>query len=71
LILNAAFLGNLSQEDQRILGFGNKNNFVPAHEKPGRHETLQRAFTFALDIDLRARNLHERVMARLKRTFKR
>jgi Phytanoyl-CoA dioxygenase (PhyH) len=71
LILNAAFLGKLSPEDQKILGFGNKHNFVPAHQKPGRHETLQRAFTFALDIDLRARNLHERVIARLKRTFKR
>jgi len=71
LILNAAFLGNLSQEDQRILGFGNKHNFRPAHEKPSRHETLQTAFTFVLDIDLRARNLHERVIARLKRTFKR
>ncbi len=30
LLLNAAFLGNLSAEDQRILGFGNKTNFVPA-----------------------------------------
>ena len=71
LILNAAFLGNLSQEDQRILGFGNKHNFVPAHVKPARHKALQSAFTFALDIDLRARNFHERVIARLKRTFKR
>lgn len=71
LLLNAAFLGNLSQEDQRILGFGNKQRFVPAHEKPAKHKALQTAFTFALDMDLRARNLHERVIARLKRTFKR
>ncbi len=71
LILNAAFLGNLSPEDQQILGFGNKRNFIPAHEKPGRHEALQNLFTLALDIDLRARNLHERVIARLKRTLKR
>ena len=27
LLLNAAFLGGLSPEDQRILGFGNKTNY--------------------------------------------
>src|SRR5882672_6334614 len=27
LLLNAAFLGNLSSDDQRILGFGNKTNY--------------------------------------------
>ena len=69
LILNAAFLGNLSQGDQRILGFGNKQRFLPAHAKPTRYNALQNVFTFALDIDLRARNLHERLIARLKRTF--
>ncbi len=71
LILNAAFLGSLTAEDQRILGFGNKQNFVPAHEKPGKHLILQRVFTFAFDIELRAQNFHERLVARLKRTFKR
>src|SRR6185312_4671159 len=30
LLLNAAFLGNLTSEDTRILGFGNKTNFLPA-----------------------------------------
>lgn len=71
LILNAAFLGNLTVEEQRILGFGNKQNFIPAHEKPGKHMILQRVFTFAFDIELRAQNFHERLVARLKRTFKR
>ena len=71
LLLNAAFLGNLTAEDQRILGFGNKQNFVPAHEKPAKHTALQRAFTFAFDVELRARNFQERLIARLNRTLKR
>ena len=36
LLLNAAFLGNLSAEDQRILGFGNKQNFIQAFSRPTR-----------------------------------
>jgi hypothetical protein len=71
LLLNAAFLGDLTAEDRRILGFGNKQNFIPAHEKPAKHTTLQRAFTFAFDVELRTRNFHERVTARLKRILKR
>ena len=33
LRLNAAFLGDLSDEDRRILGFGNKTNFQHAFER--------------------------------------
>ncbi|HVS20259.1 MAG TPA: phytanoyl-CoA dioxygenase family protein [Pyrinomonadaceae bacterium] len=36
LLLNAAFLGDLSAEDQRILGFGNKTNFQAAFERLDR-----------------------------------
>ena len=71
LLLNAAFLGNITVEDQRILGFGNKQNYIAAHEKPAKHSALQRAFTAAFDVELRARNFHERLMARLNRTFRR
>lgn len=71
LILNAAFLGNLTAEDRRILGFGNKQNFVAAHEKPRKHTALQGVFTFAFDVELRARSFQERLIARLNRTLKR
>ena len=71
LLLNAAFLGNLSAEDQRLLGFGNKVHFIPAYERPEKHAALQRVFTGAFDLELRARNLHERIVARLHRTLKR
>jgi hypothetical protein len=33
LLLNAVFLGHLSPEDQRILGFGNKANYIHAFER--------------------------------------
>jgi len=71
LLLNAAFLGNLSAADQRLLGFGNKVHFIPAYEPPEKHAALQRVFTRAFDLELRARNLHERIVARLNRTLKR
>jgi hypothetical protein len=71
LLLNAAFLGGLSADDQRFLGFGNKQNYIPAHVKPAKHTTLQRAFTVAFDLELRARNFHERLIARLKRSLNR
>ena len=67
LLLNAAFLGGLLEEDQRILGFGNKTNFLPAFE---RHETppvLYRALGATLNIHLSLKNLFERVAARLHR----
>ena len=67
LLLNAAFLGNLSSEDQRILGFGNKTNYLAAFERKPRHTTLQSAFRGALEVTIRANAFRERVAARLKR----
>ena len=69
LILNAAFLGNLSAEDQRILGFGNKTNFQPAFEQPVRTPIGYGIFNAAFNAQLRLGNLAERISARLKRTF--
>jgi hypothetical protein len=42
LLLNAAFLGNLSQDDQRFLGFGNKTNFIRAYVRPAEPPLLYR-----------------------------
>jgi hypothetical protein len=68
LLLNAAFLGNLSEEDRNILGFGDKSNYIPAFERPSRHKTLHRAFSRMHDANLRLDDLRERVRARLDRT---
>ena len=67
LLLNAAFLGNLSEEDQRILGFGNKTNYLHAFERAPKHTKLQDTFRGALEIAIRASAFRERVAARLKR----
>lgn len=52
LLLNAAFLGGLSDEDRRVLGFGNKTNyqehFERAHRHPRFHALLERAYTAKL-----------------------
>jgi phytanoyl-CoA dioxygenase PhyH len=41
LILNAAFLGNLTAEDQRVLGFGDKRNYQHGFERRRRHPMLE------------------------------
>src|SRR5712692_4347777 len=64
LLLNAAFLGNLSDEDRRILGFGNKTNFVPAFERQDRPASYD-AFSFAHNAGLVIRELRERIITRL------
>jgi hypothetical protein len=70
LLLNAAFLGNLSEEDRQILGFGDKTNYMPAFERPSRHKRLHAALTRIHDANLRLTDFRERVAARLSRRLK-
>lgn len=67
LILNAAFLGNLSDEDQRILGFGNKVRFNAAFTQPGAPSLLYRTFQSAHTAQLHLKDLRGRVNARIRR----
>jgi hypothetical protein len=69
LLLNAAFLGGLSSEDERILGFGDKRRYVPAFRRRSRHEGLEKAFLVAFETKLRVGESLERVIARLQRTW--
>jgi ectoine hydroxylase-related dioxygenase (phytanoyl-CoA dioxygenase family) len=71
LLLNAAFLGNLSDEDRHILGFGNKRNFIPAFERRGRPSALYYFFGAAFNVQLRLSNLRERVSAKLRQLTRR
>lgn len=67
LLLNAAFLGNLSAEDERVLGFGDKRNYQPAfvrHEKPS---LLHRIMSASNEAQTRLQLLRERISARLER----
>jgi hypothetical protein len=67
LQLNAAFLGNLSDEDRRILGFGNTTNFQPAYARRPRDTYFQRLVGRSYDAKLFWGEFHQRVNAKLKR----
>jgi hypothetical protein len=66
LLLNAAFLGNLTAEDQRILGFGNKTNYIPAFERPAKHKLLHGLFSTVHNVNLRVQDIRVRLTTKLK-----
>jgi hypothetical protein len=70
LLLNAAFLGNLSEEDRRILGFGNKTNFQPAFERPDGPPFSYRAFCVSHNARIRMLRLRDRALAIFKRAWR-
>jgi len=69
LLLNAAFLGGLSEEDYRILGFGNKTNYLPAFERYLKPPLLYSAFCTGYEAHLQLKDLLERITVRLKRLW--
>jgi hypothetical protein len=71
LILNAAFLGGLSEEDRRILGFGNKQNYTRNFVRDSPYSGTQKVFQRVVDARLLLDNLTERVRARLTRLRRR
>lgn len=52
LLLNTAFLGNLTTEDQRVLGFGDKRNYQPGFERRRRHPMLEAMSRSLLEASL-------------------
>jgi hypothetical protein len=60
LILNAAFLGGLSAEEQRILGFGNQSQYQVGHATEVRHPRLQAAMTWLYQTYLSAEHRMQR-----------
>ncbi|HAF23697.1 MAG TPA: phytanoyl-CoA dioxygenase [Blastocatellia bacterium] len=69
LLLNSAFLGNLSDDDQRILGFGDKRNFLPAFERSSKPPTSYAAYHAVFDTQLFLKDVVGRINSRLKRIF--
>jgi len=69
LLLNAAFLGDLTEEDRRILGFGDKTNYIPHFQREPKHESFQRTMSAAFDTKLRVDELQSRVAGRMKRVL--
>ena len=70
LLLNAAFLGDLSEDDRRILGFGNKTNFQPAFERPDGPPLSYRAFCASYAARIRLLRLRDRAVAIFKRAWR-
>jgi hypothetical protein len=70
LFLNAAFLGGLSQEDQRILGFGNKTNFQPGFARHENPPPAYYAYRASLEVSLRLQQFRERMAARWRRALR-
>jgi len=69
LLLNAAFLGDLTEDDQRILGFGNKTNFRPAFTREATPSVFYRAMSRGYNAELKLKKLKEMIGARLKRAI--
>lgn len=67
LLLNAAFLGDLSEEDERILGFGDKRNYRAAFVRHDEPSILYRLYSASLGAEVRIRDLKERITAKLGR----
>jgi Phytanoyl-CoA dioxygenase (PhyH) len=71
LILNAAFLGELSSDDQRILGFGRKTNYLPAFERAVKHKSIQMLSHGLFRGKLQLLEMPERIKSPLRRIFRR
>ncbi len=69
LLLNAAFLGGLTEEDMRVLGFGDKRNYVPAFARQPRGKAFVSVVSTLHDARLRWDELAGRVAGRLRRLF--
>jgi hypothetical protein len=71
LTLNAAFLGNLSAESQRILGFGNKTRYQPAFRRTTEHKRFYKTIDRMFSACVRISDLNERAVDRLNRILQR
>lgn len=67
LYLNAAFLGDLGEEERRILGFGNKARYQPHFIRKPRHPSLNWLQERAIAASLATSRFRGRVTAKLGR----
>lgn len=67
LLLNAAFLGKLTPEDQRLLGFGNKTNYLPAFQRRPEHRGFQAFMRLTYTTKLYVGEFRRRVAGKLKK----
>ncbi len=70
LLLNAAFLGGLTEEDQRFLGFGDKTNYIPGHERQSRHAGFHGLMSAAYNVKLVTGEFRRRMWGKFKRILR-
>ena len=67
LLLNAAFLGDLTAEDQGILGFGNKTHYQEHFKRVPAHRGFRWLSSRLFDVKLMVANQAERITARCRK----
>ena len=67
LQLNASFLGHLSEEDQRVLGFGNSSNFQRGYRCSAARASFQTLMERSHDAQVLLAEFYERVKGKLRR----
>jgi hypothetical protein len=67
LLLNAAFLGKLTAEDYRLLGFGNKTNYIHAFQRRAQHRGFQAMVQMGYTTKLYAGEVRRRLTGKLTR----
>ena len=70
LLLNAAFLGDLSDDDRRLLGFGDKTNYIANFERQTQHRGFHRLITRLYSAKLLVRQYRERLWGKAKRVLR-
>jgi hypothetical protein len=69
LLLNAAFLGGLTAEDQKMLGFGDKTNYQEGFERRSTHPGFEAALRRRWNLRLWLGDVLGRIAGRLGRLF--
>jgi len=66
---NAAFLGDLTPEQCRVLGFGDKGRLQLCHERSPRFPVLHSAAAAANTLGLRISDVSSRASSKLQKLF--
>jgi hypothetical protein len=70
LLLNAAFLGDLNEDDRRLLGFGDKTNYVPHFQRQTAHRGFHGLLSGAYSAKLLFHHYRLRVWSKLQRILR-
>jgi hypothetical protein len=70
LLLNAAFLGDLTPEEMRILGFGDQTHYQPAFVRGKAHACFRGTMTWLFGAKMLLGDLNSRAIGKVKRILR-